>query len=179
MTSFLKSSKFLSLVLRHNPSIADIVLDNEGYAKVEDLLKNTKWSFEYLNQVVITNDKQRFEFNEDKTLIRARQGHSLKDVDLKYDAIKPPEILFHGTSLKNLKPILSSGLKKMDRNYVHLSESKETAFKVGSRYSRDVVIFTVKSLDMFHNGFCFFRSNNNVWLTDFVPEKYLTIEENN
>jgi putative RNA 2'-phosphotransferase len=169
-------SKFLSLILRHAPETIGLVLDEHGWADVDELLvkaakKGKTFSREELEEVVVTNDKQRFAFNEDKSRIRASQGHSI-DVELQLEAKEPPETLYHGTVPKFLDSIRRQGLKKMSRQYVHLSADRLTAEKVGSRRG-EAVILAVRSKEMSADGFGFFLSENGVWLTDHVPMKYI------
>ncbi len=128
-------SRFLSLVLRHDPDKIGITLDPQGWISVDTLLSQMNAhgkniDFEQLCDVVDSNDKKRFAFNEDKTSIRANQGHSVT-VDLQYEAIQPPEYLYHGTVAKFMDAIRKNGLLKMSRHHIHLSESLETATKVG------------------------------------------------
>jgi putative RNA 2'-phosphotransferase len=169
-------SKFLSLVLRHQPETIDLVLDANGWADVEELI--AKWtkhshifSADELKEIVFTNDKKRFSFNEDETKIRANQGHSI-DVDLALKATEPPEFLYHGTVAKFLENIKQEGLLKISRQHVHLSGDKETAEKVGSRRGTPVIL-VVNSFKMHQDGYAFFISENGVWLTDNVPVKYI------
>lgn len=172
-------SKFLSFVLRHSPETIALTLDENGWADVDELLQKSSrdgkvLTAEMLIHVVASNDKKRFAFNEDKTKIRASQGHSI-EVALNLDAVEPPAYLYHGTVAKYLDSIKTEGLKKMDRQHVHLSRDKETAVKVGSR--RGVAqILIVSTGDMYREGFQFYLSENNVWLTDSVPAKYITFE---
>ncbi|NMH88974.1 RNA 2'-phosphotransferase [Flavivirga algicola] len=167
-------SKFLSLILRHQPEKIGLTLDENGWALVNDILEKSKLQFtlEELNEVVITNDKQRFSFNADKTKIRANQGHSLKTVDLNLEAQIPPRFLYHGTVPKFIPKIKSQGLKKMNRQHVHLSKDRDTAIKVGSRRGKPVIL-SIRALDMYNNGHQFFISNNGVWLTDTVPFEFI------
>ena len=167
-----KTSKFLSLVLRHKPEEIGLILDSDGWADVNELLQKIDISFEDLKEVVNTNDKKRFAFSDDFNKIRANQGHSIK-VDLKLEPTTPPEILFHGTAEKNITSILEKGLLKQDRNYVHLSADIDTAKKVGMRYGKSIII-KVNALKMNQEGHLFYISENGVWLTNFVPVGYLT-----
>jgi len=169
-------SKFLSLVLRHSPETIELKLDENGWADVDELIekcnkKGKTLNSELLDYVVENNDKKRFAFNEDKTKIRASQGHSIS-VELDLAETEPSEYLYHGTVAKFLENIKKEGLQKMSRQHVHLSKDRETAIKVGSR--RGVAqILTVRSGEMFKDGFKFYLSENNVWLTDEVPAKYI------
>lgn len=171
-------SKFLSLVLRHSPETIGLKLDENGWADVEELIEkcNKKGSqnqmtAELLDYVVENNDKKRFAFNEDKTKIRASQGHSIS-VELNLNEAEPSEFLYHGTVGKFLDSIKNEGLQKMSRQHVHLSKDLETAIKVGSRRGA-AQILTVRSGAMHRDGFKFYLSENNVWLTDEVPPKYI------
>ena len=167
-----KISKFLSLVLRHQPQTIGITLDENGWTDVPALLQKmnaggTPLTMEVLDHVVATNSKKRFAFNEDRSKIRASQGHSV-DVDLGYTEQQPPAILYHGTAEVFVASIQASGLEKRKRHHVHLSAETITAINVGQRHGRPVV-FEVAAAQMTADGFVFFRSDNGVWLTDHVP----------
>jgi len=178
-------SKFLSLVLRHKPETLGIKMDSEGWVEVDELIreyniyqKSGKFGLieltkEILDEVVATNDKKRFAYSKDGWNIRASQGHSI-EVDLKLDPKSPPEYLYHGTADKFTPAILKDGLKKMKRQHVHLSQTVETAAKVGSRHGKPQVL-RIKSREMQKDGFNFFLSDNGVWLVNDVPVKYIDV----
>ena len=173
-----KISKFLSLVLRHKPEEIELVLDENGWANVSDLLQKSAQSghgftLGELGEVVATNDKKRFSFDKTNEKIRANQGHSIK-VEIGFEEKKPPEILYHGTAEKNVEQIKQKGLMKMRRHHVHLSSDVKTASSVGARYGKPVV-FKIKTAEMFSQGYKFFVSANGVWLTDEVPPMFLEI----
>ena len=172
-----KTSKFLSYILRHHPELINLNLDENGWANVDELItKSTNdsqgFTFEELDEIVETNDKKRFIFNEDKTRIRANQGHSI-DINLALIPQQPPEFLYHGTAQSNIDSILEKGIEKRNRQHVHLSEDKETATKVGMRHGKPVIL-TINTEKMFDDGIEFYLSENNVWLTDFVDIKYIS-----
>jgi len=172
----IKTSKFLSLVLRHQPELIGLKLDENGWVNVDELIKKTnnhgiRLDLETLDLIVNTNNKKRFAFNETLDKIRASQGHSV-EIDLGYTAKVPPEILYHGTATKNVDSILKSGIEKRDRHHVHLSSDVETAIKVGQRHGK-IFIFEVHAGQMHDDNFKFYISENGVWLTENVPAKYL------
>jgi putative RNA 2'-phosphotransferase len=173
-----KISKFLSLVLRHQPEKIGLHLDPAGWASVEELLEACQ-NHEFplakneLEAVIAGSDKQRFSFSDDRLQIRANQGHSV-NVDLGYQPAVPPEELYHGTVERFLMSILDSGLSKGKRHHVHLSADRETAQKVGARRGVPVIL-RVMSGRMDRDGYLFFRSENRVWLTDKVPPEYLEV----
>ncbi|MEM8898546.1 MAG: RNA 2'-phosphotransferase [Bacteroidota bacterium] len=176
--SLKKISKMLSLVLRHAPEKIGLVLDEAGWADVGELIRkvNAK-GFDItptiLKEVVETNDKQRFSFNEDGTRIRANQGHSI-NINHGFVATEPPEILYHGTAVKSLESILANGIDKRKRHHVHLSADMETATRVGQRHGK-VVILEVAAQKMQQAGHEFYLSENKVWLTDFVPTGFIQV----
>jgi len=169
-------SKFLSLVLRHQPETIGIQLDQSGWTDIDELIEKAnsygvKFDREILNHIVATNSKKRFAFNNTFDKIRASQGHSV-EIELGYTNQKPPEILFHGTGEKSVQSILDTGLEKRNRQHVHLSSDFDTAVKVGQRHGKPFV-FKVLAERMYNDNFQFFISDNGVWLTDHVPTKYL------
>ncbi|MEM8882658.1 MAG: RNA 2'-phosphotransferase [Planctomycetota bacterium] len=169
-------SKFLSLVLRHDPSTIGIELGPGGWVDVEVLLralqsKQSDFTRAVLEEIVATNEKRRFAFSEDGTRIRAVQGHSL-DVDLGLTAVAPPPELFHGTAERHLASIRASGLHPRDRDYVHLSEDVATARQVGTRHGKPVVL-RIDTERMAESGHEFFVADNGVWLTRHVPAEFI------
>ncbi|AZA78565.1 RNA 2'-phosphotransferase [Chryseobacterium sp. G0186] len=172
-----KISKFLSLILRHQPESIGLKLDENGWANVEELRvksgkKRMHFTKEELDEVVETNNKKRFAFNEDKTLIRSSQGHSI-GIDLALEALQPPEFLYHGTAESNISSILDKGIEKRSRQHVHLSADKETATKVGMRHGKPIIL-TIRTGKMHEDGLLFYQSANGVWLTDFIDAKYIS-----
>jgi putative RNA 2'-phosphotransferase len=170
-------SKLMSLVLRHKPAEIGLRLDENGWADVQELIqqlngKSIKIDQAILNEIVGSNDKQRFAFNDGKTKIRASQGHSII-VDLHLTPTEPPEYLYHGTTTRFLESIMAIGLQKQNRQHVHLSATVDTAAAVGSRHGKPVIL-TVKAGAMHTAGFGFFLSENKVWLTNSVPIQYIT-----
>lgn len=173
-------SKFISMILRHKPEAIGITLDEHGWANVNELIKGinetgeeVEFSKATLEKIVKTDKKQRYSFSQDKTLIRANQGHSIP-VDVELEKKEPPKVLYHGTGSRFVKSIQEQGLLPMERLYVHLSTDVETATNVGKRHSTPV-IFKVNAEQMQKDGYDFFQSVNGVWLTKEVPTKYLEL----
>ena len=172
-----KISKYLSFILRHQPDSIGLELSDEGWASIEELIGKTrkfKLTKELINTVVETNDKKRFLISEDGERVKANQGHSI-EVNLELEPVTPPEVLLHGTAERFLESILREGLTKQRRHHVHLSETQKTALSVGARYGKPVLL-KVDSEQMHRDGFEFFKTENNVWLVDYVPTKYLSNE---
>ena len=172
-----EKGKYLSYILRHGKKeFAKGLINEKGWMKVELLVDEYGFTNTLLEELVATNEKQRYEFNSDHSEIRARQGHSIP-VDVELKETVPPDVLYHGTAVKYMGYIDEGGLKKMSRLYVHLSADEETAKKVGARHGVPVVI-RIDAKKMYEDGKKFYLSNNGVWLTDYVNPKYF-IHENN
>lgn len=168
-------SKFIALILRHKPETIGITLDEHGWAKVDELIdgisKTYVFNMEMLEEIVRTDKKGRYSFSEDKTLIRANQGHSI-NVDVELEEKEPPEFLWHGTGEKFISGIDTEGLIPKSRLYVHLSKDEDTALQVGARHGKPV-LYRVLSGKMYKDGYVFYLSQNGVWLTKKVPLEYL------
>ena len=176
----IKISCYISMLLRHKPEAAGLTLDEHGWADVEKLLEGVNknkapLTMEELEYIVDTDDKSRYSFNKGKTLIRANQGHSIP-VDVELEEIVPPDVLWHGTAEKYIESINEKGLIPKSRLYVHLSADYETAVTVGKRHGKPV-IYQVNAIKMSKDGYKFFLSKNDVWLTKNVPVEYLKAEK--
>lgn len=171
------TSKFLSLVLRHEPEVIGLALDENGWVEVEQLLEKMAASGnpigrETLEEVVATNDKRRFAFSGDGRRIRASQGHSI-EIDLALEPVTPPDVLLHGTAERNVASILREGLHPGERRHVHLSLDAATATRVAIRHGKPAIL-KVDARAMAAAGYLFYRSENGVWLTERVPAEYVT-----
>lgn len=171
------TSRFISLILRHKPEVIGIALDEHGWADVQDMITGINASgkhsldMEMLEEIVRTDEKGRYSFNEDRTLIRANQGHSIP-VDVELEEKTPPDTLWHGTGEKYVSSIDRHGLIPKSRLYVHLSSDLTTAQNVGKRHGSPV-IYEIDCRKMAEDGYRFFLSANHVWLTKEVPARYL------
>ena len=171
MIDLTNKSKFISLILRHKPETIGIKLDEHGYANVDELIKGVDINFETLEKIVREDEKGRYAFNEDKTKIRANQGHTI-NVDVELEEKIPPDILYHGTATKYEDSINQKGLISKERLYVHMTDSLEVAKKVGTRHGK-LIVYEIEAKKMSQDGIKFFKSVNNVWLTKNVDAKYL------
>ena len=168
-------SKFSSMILRHKPEVIGIKLDEHGWGDVKEIIKGINaqykgFNMSILEKIVATDKKQRYSFNEDKTKIRANQGHSV-NVDVELEEKNPPDILYHGTATRFLRSIFEKGLLSMTRQYVHLSKDMATAKNVGIRHGRPAIL-VIDAKAMVNDGYKFYLSQNGVWLTKTVPPKY-------
>ncbi len=175
MMTLTEISKLIALVLRHKPEALGMTLDSHGWADVRELIEKLNamqpFDMKMLEVIVRTDNKQRYSFNADKTKIRANQGHSIP-VDLELLPQDPPAVLWHGTAMRFAESIERQGLRPMQRQYVHLSDNRETALTVGKRHG-EPVLYQIDAQAMQQAGYVFYRSENGVWLTDAVPKEYL------
>lgn len=172
-------SKFLSFILRHQPDEIKLVLDVNGWANIDELIGKAKqyqnliFTKEDLALVVKNNSKQRFMLSEDKSKIKANQGHSVQ-VELDLIDTKPPQYLYHGTAKQFIALILKEGLKPMQRHDVHLSFNKDVAITVGKRHGEPVVL-RINAQKMYESGITFQCTANNVWLTKYIDPQYIEL----
>jgi len=169
-------SKYISLILRHKPEVIGIQLDAHGWADVNALLAGISKKYpinrDILDEIVRSDEKQRYSFSQDGTKIRANQGHSIP-VDVELEQKTPPDVLWHGTGEKYVESINRIGLIPKSRLYVHLSKDYEIAKTVGNRHGKPVV-YRVNAKQMAEDGYPFYLSVNGVWLTKEVPVQYLS-----
>jgi putative RNA 2'-phosphotransferase len=180
MKDLKRKGKLLSLILRHDPAKAGLTLDAEGWVSVDDLLSGLKrlkkpMTRELLEEIVRDNDKKRFTISQDGLRIRAAQGHSVK-VSLGLEPTVPPNELYHGTATRFLDEILSSGLKPMSRQHVHLSADIATATKVGQRHGK-VVILNIDARGLHASGQDFYQADNGVWLSGPISPQWFELTE--
>ncbi|MEY9211160.1 RNA 2'-phosphotransferase [Thermobifida halotolerans] len=171
-----RASKFLSLVLRHRPEVANVTLDPRGWVEVDALLNGCRAAGRpltraELEEVVARSDKKRFALSADGRRVRAQQGHTVA-VELDLPARTPPDVLYHGTVDRFLPAIRAEGLRPMGRHHVHLSPDEATARRVGERRGSPVVL-AVDAARMHADGHEFRISGNGVWLAAEVPPRYL------
>ena len=166
----IQRGKRLAFFLRHDKGYP---FDEHGWREISDLITNHGYTMDELKEIVATNNKQRYEFSEDMTCIRARQGHSVH-VDVELEEKMPPDTLYHGTAKAFIDSILEKGIIKGNRLYVHLSGTEETAINVGKRHGEPVVL-VIDAKRMAEDGHRFFLSRNGVWLTDYVDPKYIAM----
>ena len=171
------TGKFIAFILRHHPESIGMKLDEHGWARTEDLIagiaKSRPFDMQMLEEIVRTDSKQRYSFNEDKTLIRANQGHSIR-VDVELEQKTPSDVLWHGTGEKYVESINKIGLIPKSRLYVHLSKDYETAKIVGSRHEKSVV-YQMNAGKIGADGYLFYLSVNGVWLIKEVSVQYMNI----
>ncbi len=175
----IKTSKFLSYVLRHNPGSIGLELEDGGWADVAELIRcalqgGVGLTEEIIEDVLSADGKQRFSLNDDGSRIRANYGHSLP-VELEMEPRVPPRTLYHGTATRFLNLIFHQGVTARRRQFVHLSADRDTAGEVGRRHGEPVVL-VIDSGRMCDEGAEFFVAPGGIWLTKSVPVESIGFE---
>ncbi|HEY4784837.1 MAG TPA: RNA 2'-phosphotransferase [Bacteroidales bacterium] len=172
-------SKVISYILRHAPEEYTLKMDNEGWVDIDILIEVIKIkhvefgtiTHKTILDLVNSFDKKRHEIKGNR--IRALYGHSLENI-IKKDIVSPPTILYHGTVYENYLKIKKTGIKKMQRQYVHLSENIEQAKIVAYRRTSKPIILEIKANEAYNNGVNFYKEGE-VWLSDDIPPDFIIL----
>ncbi|KAA9398861.1 RNA 2'-phosphotransferase [Haloarcula sp. CBA1130] len=181
-------SKFVSGALRHFPEDAGIELDEAGWTAFDSLRAAVERTYDWADNealagVVATDPKGRFERTgiSDEAgaaaadgRVRAAYGHSV-DVSLDTTDNPVPTTLYHGTAPRNAKSIREGGLKPMNRQTVHLSDSVTAAREVGRRHADNPVVFVVDAAAMRADNRRVVKRGTETYTTDRVPPQYLSL----
>lgn len=177
--NYVKLSKEISYALRHAPWEYELEMDEKGWVSVKQLIdalhKDEQWKNVSENDLAIMiekSEKKRHEIFNGK--IKAHYGHSIPMRIVKEETM-PPEVLFHGTSRRVLKSIKEKGLLPKERQYVHLSQDVETAYRVGIRNDIKPCILKIDANQAWKDGIRFYYANEKVWLADYIPSQYLSL----
>lgn len=171
-------SMFMSKVLRHEPHIIGITLDENGWTNLDEFNVKLKKVFnnisiDKIKYIVDTDEKKRYSILDNK--IRANQGHNSKlKVNLEFNKVVPNKSLYHGTIDKFINSIKENGLLPQSRQYVHLSSSLKVAKNVAKRRINEgnIVIIEIDVEKMIKDGYDFYLSDNNVFLVKNIPNIY-------
>lgn len=171
-------SKLVSKVLRHEPWLYELELDEEGWVNLDGFLNAMKLAHPVWQDITETDlelmitlaEKKRYEIKNGK--IRALYGHSIPGKLIKTPA-KPPELLYHGTTPEIVEYIKQQGLLPMGRQYVHLSTDQKIAEQVGSRKCPKPIVLMIQAKRANDKGVNFYQGNELIWLADSVPANFI------
>jgi putative RNA 2'-phosphotransferase len=170
-------SKLMVYILRHRPDEFGLVLDEDGFISLKELLQaiaeEEGWSYvrrSHIMEVASTSDRERFEIQDEK--IRATYGHSLPH-RIHYEPVLPPTILYHGTRRRAYPHILQRGLDPMGRSYVHLTTAPELAMRIGRRRDPQPVLLEILARRASEDGIIFYLANPLIYLADHIPSSYI------
>jgi len=180
LANLVKLSKFLSLLLRHEPDQFGLVLDADGFTNLDAVWQriSERYGNRYTYADLITlleetpGGKQRFEVKDGR--IRALYGHS--GVPITYPPVEPPEILYHGTTREAAAKIRREGLKSQARQYVHLSTDKGRALDVARRHGQPVIL-RIRALAAHQAGHIFYHPERQHFLVKALPPEFIIFDD--
>ena len=181
MADLVRLSKFLSLMLRHKAADFGLKLDENGFTDSDAVwtqitLKYGTWYTRADLDALLSqteDGKQRYE--QVGTRIRALYGHSAVS-EITYEAVEPPDILYHGTTPEALKSILAEGLTAQKRQYVHLSTHTERAVNVAGRHGQAIILI-VRAKAAHDVGLKFYHPEPQHYLVKSVPIAFIDFPE--
>lgn len=176
-----KLSKFLALMLRHNPEEFGLSLDEEGFTALEPVWKaiRAKYGNRYdendLLRIVEGDErgKKRYEIYQGQ--IRAMYGHSEPEVS--YPPAEPPEFLYHGTNPKAVAAIRKEGLTSQARQYVHMTTNLSNAVVVAKRRTGNPLILTIRAREAHEAGTVFHHAETEHYLAREIPPAFINFPE--
>lgn len=169
-------SKTLAHLLRHQPGVHGLRVDEKGWAPLEEVVEKLRAKrFPELTRgdveaAVKEDERRRFEVRQGR--IRARYGHSLT-VDVG-KVEEPPKTLYAAVPRKRFRESALEGLKPpKGRAYVHLAEDPDEAREVAQRKDPEPVLLEVQAASLQKDTGATFRHSGNLWLVGAVPPRYL------
>ncbi len=169
--------RVLAFALRHHPLRFGVGLDDDGFADLDDLVVGIRFSHydwatvnrEQVEDAIRGTDAGRFETRDGR--VRARYGHSIP-LGSPGERRSPPEFLLHGTPAGTVATVLATGLRPMNRAFVHLTSNPGYAAQVAAAKGGGVVL-RVRARAAADVEVEFFQANPHVWLARHVPANYL------
>ena len=168
--------KYVANILREIGPNLGLVLDKYGWANLDDLIQLIRKHYtnidkEYIKEIVDKDAQKRFQLEGNH--IRAKTGHKY-NVEMPTNPIKPPDILYHGTSKITVNKIFQQGILKMGKSYVHLSSTIDRAYHVGLRKSQKPIVLSIEATKAYNQGVRFWRSgqispDGEIYLSDEIP----------
>ncbi len=173
-------SRFLALILRHQPENFGLSLDSDGFAPLDQVWAQVIQQFgsaftsEDLEAVVAgdSHGKRRYEISGDR--IRALYGHS-DAPPIEYPMAEPPERLYHGTVIAALESIRREGLSAQSRQYVHMTTNHAIAAEVAKRHAENTVILTIRAGDAYRAGVAFYHPETQHYLAKHIPPAFIVV----
>ena len=177
-------SIFISLLLGHKPEVVGLKIDKHGWVYTSELIDSINTHGQYsitkkqLERIVADDSKGRYRFNEDKTKIKACQGHSIEWVEPELEYMEPPMYLYHGTTMEAYEKIKKSGaILKMKRHAVHLQEHDDKAWESARRWINGTpIVLEISAKALWMDGAEFGKTENGIWCVEEVPVRYINTE---
>ncbi len=166
-------------VLRHFPQRYGLEMDEHGWVDLRDLvtaiqIRHKKFKFLKPHHIIAltqTDPKGRYQFEEGR--VRATYAHSIElDLDLPTEDIPP--ILYYPTTEEECNLLLEIGLRPADRQWVHVSDTLESATEAGQVRTPHPVILQVDAEKAREEGVVIKKAGKYVYITKEIPAEYLS-----
>lgn len=167
----IQKEKALCYILRHNPKEYNIELDCDGFALVTDIYRSlSAYGVDEIDIIGMGSEVGgRLELNFDRTMIRAKYGHSI-NLDFKYKESTINGLIFHGTKSRHIDSIAQSGILSGNRQFVHLYSDLDKAWKKASRFiGNQTSVIEVDVMQLRNNGLSVYEADKDVILVKYVP----------
>jgi putative RNA 2'-phosphotransferase len=167
-------SKLLSLILRHRPDEFGLNIDEYGFISLKEVVdvlleRYDEATDEAVRDLVADKSQHRFEIVDER--IRALYGHSFF-VEMDGDVMDPPEKLYMGTTAKAGIPMEADGIRPVDRSYLHLSTSYDSA-ESRSRQVGTPCVVEILAKKAHESGIEFYQ-RGEVVLTRQIPSEFVS-----
>ena len=179
MENHTKLSIYLCRLLRHDPGLLELEMDERGWVSAEELICKINAAGKHrldmatLEQIVREDQKGRYRLHDGR--IKCCQGHSIPWVIPEVTVTQPPAWLYHGTNAAADQRIMESGaICRMARHAVHMHADAAVAWRSGARWKRsEPVLLQIDAARMHRDGYVFAVTENDVWCTEQVPVAYV------
>lgn len=166
-------TKLITYILERRPDEFGLVLDQNGYIKVKELLKaiheEDGWKYvrrSHLDEIMITLSDPPFELSEN--LIRAMHRHRLPKHVFTQDL---PKLMYTCIRQKAYPHVTDKGLSPIAAPHVILSSNRQMAERMGKRIDQAPILLTVNVRQSLVNGVKFSHAGGALYLANFIPAK--------
>ncbi|HDD35371.1 MAG TPA: hypothetical protein ENF30_01085 [Candidatus Desulfofervidus auxilii] len=169
-----KISKLMKYILVYRPDEFGLIVDEEGFVLLKDLLKaineEKDYSFVRLSHIMdIVNFFERDVFEIKDKKIRAIQRHfELLPVN------NTPKILYTPVRPKAYSHVLKQGLIPAKYAFLPLTTDKELALRIGKRRDKEPIIIEIHAHKAIKDNINFYCLNKLLYLVKEMPSQYIS-----
>ncbi len=169
-------AKFLSYILERRPDEFGLILDQDGYVKIKELLKAVGevegWRYARrgaIEEVRVTLPNPPIEMDDHR--IRAKNRDRLPKQGLATDL---PKLLYTCVRRKAHRVVLEKGIFPQGYPQVILSSNQKMAERMGRRADSSPILLTVQTRASADAGVVFHQAGETLFLADFIPSDGFT-----
>jgi putative RNA 2'-phosphotransferase len=170
-------AKVLTYVLCHRPDEFGLVLDDQGFVSVKQLLQALAGEpglghvrRHHLEQLAGLLHPPAFELAGDRV-----RGLIPAPANLRRPGEEPPTLLYIAITPKSHERVFEAGLKAPPDRELLLSHTRELALKLGRRRSPDPVLVTVQAQAAARAGVALENYGEGLTLTREIPRPFLQL----